>query len=318
MPSLEQSERVSGAAFLGIPAFDAFVWMLDYYARVELLVKLHGELPSFLLNPVTGFVCLCIGLGLLYSSNRRELRRIAESARNQRPLLDTFGTEVHSIEKPMWLLPVLAVFACALVTTPIVAIAYSLAYKGKAPETPTAPRPPDFAYVKTEKPKRLGPMSSAHNGPIAIAPQGIANAAPNFGNQTVNNTPPARRLPEDRTAFISCLALKPGRFSIGALADNQEAYNYAQDWHDVLLAAAWEIEHKDIPIQIFVIGGGMWSGMRINLHATAPNGLAITDNSPEKRFYSCITTVPLGAVGTLIPANDIPTGVVRISISSHP
>jgi hypothetical protein len=31
-------------------------------------------------------------------------------------------------------------------------------------------------------------------GPVAIAPNGIANAAPNFGNQTVNNAPPLPRV----------------------------------------------------------------------------------------------------------------------------
>ena len=186
----------------------------------------------------------------------------------------------------------------------------------------SAPSPPYFAYTKTKtegQPKQPGQRpTSKYLGPTAIAPNGIANAAPNFGTQTVTNAPPARRIPEDRTAFISCLKMKPGKFSISALANNQEAYDYAFDWRDMLLAAGWEIEHKDIPIQIFMIAGGMWSGMRINMHATAPNGIEIADNSPEKQFCTCLTTVPLGAAGTIIPYNDIPTGVVRIFISGHP
>ena len=86
----------------------------------------------------------------------------------------------------------------------------------------------------------------------------------------------------------------------------------------VLLAAGWEIENKDIPIQIFMIGGGMWSGMRINMHAVVKDSIQIADDSPEKQFHGCITTVALGAAGAIIPYNDIPTGVVRILVSGQP
>jgi hypothetical protein len=122
-------------------------------------------------------------------------------------------------------------------------------------ETPIVKPAPSTKVVKHPSFTKSNPIptssqqqSGTNNvqiGPTAIAPNGIANAAPNFGTQTVSNVPPARRLPEGRTAFISCLKLKPGKFSISALANNQEAYNYAQDWHDVLLAAGWEIEHKN-------------------------------------------------------------------------
>jgi hypothetical protein len=155
-------------------------------------------------------------------------------------------------------------------------------------------------------------------GSVAIAPNGIANAAPNFGNQTVNNAPPARRLSGDRTTLIACLKSKPGKFSIAALANNQEAYDYAQDWRDLLLASGWEIEHKDIPIQIFMIGGGMWSGVRINMHAVVKDGTQIADDSSEKTFYSCLQSSPMGITAAVIPYIEIPTGVVRIFVSSHP
>jgi hypothetical protein len=85
----------------------------------------------------------------------------------------------------------------------------------------------------------------------------------------------------------------------------------------VFLAAGWEIEHKNIPIQIFTIGGGMWSGMRINMHAVVKDSTEIADDSPEKQFHACITAIPLGAAGVIIPYNDIPTGVVRISVSAQ-
>jgi outer membrane biosynthesis protein TonB len=137
---------------------------------------------------------------------------------------------------------------------------------GMTPEESPKPQEPSVKPIPKSKPIKRDPTvkgaspgspSQPNSGPVAIAPNGIANAAPNFGNQTVNNAPPSRHLSEDRNAFISCIALKPGRFSIGAIENDQEAYNYAQEWRDVLVAARWEIEHKDIPIQIFTIGGGM-------------------------------------------------------------
>lgn len=151
MPSLEESERYGGAAFLGVPAFDGFIWMLDNYARLELLVKLHDQLPAFLVNPATAFICTCIGLVLLYLSNARQLRRVGTTSSEPR-LVDTSETEYRRIERPKWLVPVLIVFALALIATPIMAVGYSLAYKGTPPSEVASPQPPYFAFSKTMKP----------------------------------------------------------------------------------------------------------------------------------------------------------------------
>jgi cell division septation protein DedD len=185
----------------------------------------------------------------------------------------------------------------------------------KAPEIATRPadkRPSRSNSSSGTDSPSIGSITQGAGSALSINQQGGITAG------TLNLGPSARRLPDDRTAFISCLQSKPGRFSIGAMQNNQEAYNYAKDWRGVLVAAGWEIEHKDIPIQIFDIGGGMWSGVQIKVHATTPGSTEIADNSPEKQFYRCITTIPLGAAGTFIPYSEIPTGVVRIYVSSHP
>ncbi len=52
----ETSERLGGAVFLSVPAFDFFVYALDNYARLELLVTLHDKLSAFLVSPLTGFI----------------------------------------------------------------------------------------------------------------------------------------------------------------------------------------------------------------------------------------------------------------------
>jgi hypothetical protein len=160
-----------------------------------------------------------------------------------------------------------------------------------------------------------GPGSSLQN-----CPKGICIGGDNSGTAVVYNfTPPARRLSDDqRTLLTACLRLRPGKFSIAAIENNAEAYSYAQDWHDVLVAAGWEIEHKDIPINIFMIGGGMWTGMRASVHGTmiGTDTAYFVDGSPEKKFYDCVGG-KAQIVLTVIPYDDIPTGSFRINISAR-
>lgn len=56
--SVEKSEEIGGAALVSLPAFNAFVSILDNYARLELLVNLQSRLPSFLFNPFLVLACL--------------------------------------------------------------------------------------------------------------------------------------------------------------------------------------------------------------------------------------------------------------------
>jgi hypothetical protein len=178
--SVENAERIGGVAFLGVPAFEAFTSVLDNYARVELLVRLHDHLPAFLIDPVTSFVCMCFGLWLLHLSHNRQLKRVSASG----GLLDSTGSEYRREEKLKWLVPVLVVFLIALVLVSMLAVGYSLKYKGSPPRVPAAPYPPLFALNKTPTSQR----GLKTTPPIlASAPNGIVNAAPNQGSETVNN-----------------------------------------------------------------------------------------------------------------------------------
>ena len=110
-------------------------------------------------------------------------------------------------------------------------------------------------------------------------------------SQTTEKTQMPRRLSEAQKADLAaCLKKQQGTFSIASIANNSEAYMYAQDWRDVFLSAGWEIEHKDIPIQIFRIGGGVWSGMRVAVHdASGFQGQTEAANgSPERNFAQCV------------------------------
>ncbi len=156
------------------------------------------------------------------------------------------------------------------------------------------------------------------------APGGI----PIVGNQgtvdhpTVNNYGPIPRRLSDQTKsdLTDCLRKKIGRFSIGALQGNGEAYKYAEQWRELLLSAGWEIEHKDIPIQIFMIGGGTYSGIRFSVHDASPvkGQMGLAEGSPEQNFRQCITGKSDISGGSMIPYRDFPSGSVRIEVSYQP
>jgi hypothetical protein len=202
MPSREKSERLVGSAFLGVPAFDAFVSLLDNYGRWDLLVNLHDHLPRFLTSPLVTFVCTCIGFGLLYLSHQEQLRRIYEQ-RNERRLVDTSGAEIINREKSRMLVPVLIVFLIALLMTPLAAIGFSLAYKGNPPTNPSTPHPPLFAYEKPKKfvreQQKFQQQSGKDNiqtGPITAAPCSSVQVGRD-NSATVNCVPPDRILSDD-------------------------------------------------------------------------------------------------------------------------
>lgn len=136
-----------------------------------------------------------------------------------------------------------------------------------------------------------------------------------------NLQPPRRLSDSQKRELADCLRKKPGRFTVMSIANNGEAYRYAGDWREVFLSAGWEIEHKDIPIQIFWIGGGMWSGMQMSVHDASPiqGQIALEDNSPEQNLSQCFAgrnDIPNG--GRIIPYKDKPTGSVTIQISDRP
>jgi hypothetical protein len=141
-------------------------------------------------------------------------------------------------------------------------------------------------------------------------------------DEILRNVHPPRRLPASQKSELSeCLKKKPGRFSIMSLQDNSEANRYAQDWREVFISAGWEIEHTDIPIQIFMIGGGMWSGMQISVHDASPTQgqIAIANDSPEQNLGQCLVgrnDIPTG--GRIIAYKEKPTGSAFIQISDEP
>jgi hypothetical protein len=193
------------------------------------------------------------------------------------------------------------------------------------------------ARVRIKGPNTTGVINQAGNGnasqvgndnqsTVVNAPGGIP-IVDNRGtvtNPTVNNFGPVPRRLSDRTKgeLSNCFRTNPGRFCIAAIGNNSEAYKYAGDWRDVLIAAGWQIKHTDIPIQIVMIAGGMWSGMRSSVHNASQSPdtqLLLADGSPEKTFSECVMgRNDLSGGGSIIPYKDTETGEVDIVISDNP
>jgi hypothetical protein len=275
----EQSERIGGAALLTVPAFDSFVEILDNYSRLDLLVDLRSHLPPVLLNPVVGFLCLCVGLTLLYFSQARQLKRLAENRGTR--LVDTSGVEIYAVEKPKLLLPVLIAFGIALLAAPILAVGYTLSYKGAPPNVPRLPSPPPFAYSPTPQPSlRRQPEMARTELNVQY---GIGITGGNVNNPVVNNfAAPHRHLSEQQksllSAFADTLPNTKTQFCFEGVPD-QEAQEYAYELQQI-----FEAHDKTAPL----IQGLSW-------HPTIPVGThVIIPNTDNDRLMSLASRIVKG------------------------
>jgi hypothetical protein len=152
---------------------------------------------------------------------------------------------------------------------------------------------------------------------MALPCQGQAAA-----EEARESQPPRRLSDMTKSELAACLKKEPGRFSIMSIADNEEAYRYAEDWREVFASAGWQIDRKDIPIQTFRIVGGMWHGMRVRVHdASSAEGQTalLATGSPEENFAQCVNgrrDIPTG--GRIIKYKDRPTGSISIQVSDQP
>ena len=78
-------------------------------------------------------------------------------------------------------------------------------------------------------------------------------------------SPPPRRIPpEHRAELIRFFSGKPSKARIEAIANDGEAYRFAQDWYEVLKAAGWAIEEDRI--KTFLISGQPLRGVNLMFH----------------------------------------------------
>jgi hypothetical protein len=111
-----------------------------------------------------------------------------------------------------------------------------------APPAPTVSAQPGTGQTQSGKPSPPTIQQPTPIGSVAIAPNGIANATPNFGNQTVNNIGPQdRRLSQQQIQDLkssvqnACSSLP--KISVTASNGNQEAQRYAMDFVNALRAS---------------------------------------------------------------------------------
>lgn len=103
--------------------------------------------------------------------------------------------------------------------------------------------------------------------------------------------PPRRLSDMTKNELAACFKKKSGYFSVVSIANNAEAYRYAEDWREVFLSAGWQTERKDLPIENFRIVGGMWHGMRVGVHddSSIKGETALATDTPEGTFVQCVS-----------------------------
>jgi hypothetical protein len=73
-----------------------------------------------------------------------------------------------------------------------------------------------------------------------------------------------------RAEIVAILARRPAKIAVSAMANNAEAYQFAQDWYDTFKAAVWTMINDVVTV---FIGGGTERGILIRLHGeTIPSG----------------------------------------------
>ena len=128
-----------------------------------------------------------------------------------------------------------------------------------------APRPPSDQPAPKAPPKResaVSGQSPAAKPPApriqAIAPNGIANAAPNFGDQTVNNFGPrSRRITQQQhDEIVPMLTKDRARVIVWAYSTDTDTWGLAEDLYGALKDSGWTMEDSDVQAAMAVNPNG--------------------------------------------------------------
>jgi hypothetical protein len=238
----------------------------------ELLVNLRAHLPPFITSPTFVFVCMWGGLGLLYLSHQQQLHRILTE-----PSRLVGVDDYRDKERPGWLLPLSWVTLAALVAAPVLALAYSLAYKGTPPQI-TLQAPPRICKTvdcfphpsKIVVPKPPIVVNAPGGIPI-VGNTGIVN------NPVVNNfVPPARTLTTQQAIELGQIAITEPFMVTILSANTAEATAYAQTIYDAIAKVAKSKLKEEVRITLVGFGA-----------SNAPTGTVLCTkdfNSPTKSF----------------------------------
>lgn len=128
---------------------------------------------------------------------------------------------------------------------------------------------------------------------------------------------PRRISPENRTKLIAFLAMKPATVSISAIANDAEAYRFAEDWFEIFKGAKWKIEGDTI--NAFISAGPPQFGVVIALHGTpvgANEVFQVQNTEPAGFIGQAMEALKMVVTGQRYP--DIPEDTVRLSFYARP
>lgn len=131
--------------------------------------------------------------------------------------------------------------------------------------------------------------------------------------------PPARKLtPSQIDSLASCLRPNPGKFAIGSVSGNSEAYRYAQYWYEVFSSAGW-VNQQPIPIGSMLLYEPVPNGLEFMIHGDTDdisNNVALIKGSPEITLHECLNKARI--VTKLIADKNRATGIIWITVGERP
>jgi hypothetical protein len=130
--------------------------------------------------------------------------------------------------------------------------------------------------------------------------------------------PPSRRIPpEKRTELIKYLSERPAKVKISALANDAEAYRFAQDWFEVLKTAKWTIDGDAIPT--FIVGGQPQVGVVISIRGESVGAnevFQVPNTEPAAYIGHAMAALKVTLTGQRYP--DMEAGTISLAFYGRP
>jgi hypothetical protein len=166
--------------------------------------------------------------------------------------------------------------------------------------------------------QQAAPVASVTNN----APGGIANSG-SIGQATVNNyAPPSRTIStEERQQLINSLSAIRSEAYVTATATDNEAFNFAQELVDILIAANWTFPDNQSAVRLVMPQGKAPPGVRIGFHGepvpSYPTRINVDETSLPGLVISALTKAHVkGLMVNRSP--DIKEGRIDIWVLSNP
>jgi len=138
--------------------------------------------------------------------------------------------------------------------------------------------------------------------------------SPNTVN--INQKPPARRIPPEKLPEIEgFLKQHPAKITVAAVMNDGEAYQFAQDWYDVLKVSGWEM-HSEHVLTLMPVGMPP-RGIMIKIHGIGvgpDEPFAVSRDSPAGALSSSLVALNLFQTMRGQRYLDLPDGELRLEI----